>query len=76
MYALGPLLFVLLIVGLATAGFTGIGVQDSRDTRYTLVCTPVTPKTERRPRLSQRLRSDRTRRPGRLAAFAGRHVTH
>lgn len=72
MYALGPLLFVLLLAALATAGFTGVGVQDSRDTRYTLVCTPP-PPAERRPRIQQRLRSNKT---GRLAAFTGRHVTH
>ncbi len=76
MHALGPLLFVLLLAGLATAGFTGVGVQDSRDTRYTLVCTPRSPATERRPRVAQRLRSDRTGRRGLLAAFAGRHLTH
>ncbi|MDQ1742288.1 MAG: hypothetical protein QOE23_627 [Pseudonocardiales bacterium] len=76
MYALGPLLFVLLLAGLATAGFTGVGVQDSRDTRYTLVCTRTAPPAERRPRISQRLRSERPGRWDRLAAFAGRHVTH
>lgn len=76
MYALGPLLFVLLLAALATAGFTGVGVQDSRDTRYTLVCTRTAPPAERRPRIPQRLRSEGTGRWGRLAAFAGRHVTH
>lgn len=76
MYALGPLLFVLLFAGLATAGFTGRGVQDSRDTRYTLVCNRTTPPTERRPRISQRLRSEHTSRWARLAAFGGRHLTH
>jgi hypothetical protein len=76
MYALGPLLFFLLLAGLATAGFTGVGVQDSRDTRYTLVGSSPTPQTERRPRIAQRLRSDPPGRSGRLAAFAGRHVTH
>ena len=77
MSALGPLLFVLLFAALATAGFTGIGVQDTRDTRYTLVGPRTTRQSERRP-LSERLRNPRPRRQHKLTlpTFHGRHLTH
>ena len=76
MNALGPILFVLILAALATAGFTGFGVQDTRDTRYSLV-PPTAPLVEGRPRISERLRSQRANRGGRslLAPFAGHHLT-
>lgn len=74
MNALVPLLFVFLLAALATAGLTGVGVQDTRDTRYTLVCTPT--RSERRLRVSEPVRSKPARRWGRFAlpALAHRHL--
>jgi hypothetical protein len=77
MNALGPLLFVLLLTALAIAGLTGFGMQDTRDTQYTLVCTPTARLVERRARVPEPVHK-RAGLWSRFAppAFAGRQVTH
>jgi hypothetical protein len=74
MSTLGPLLFVLLLAVLAMAGLTGVGVQDTRDTRYTLACTST--RLAERARVPEPLAGQRTGRLGRIAlpALASRHL--
>lgn len=78
MSTLGPLLFVLFLGALATAGLTGFGMQDTRDTTYTLVCNHATRTAERRVRAAEPVPVKRASLLSRfvLPALAHRRVAH